>query len=68
MRDQVVHPKVEPLAVSISDAARMMRVSRPTIYALIESGQLRRANIGKAVRIPLADIRALLHLDAEVAS
>ena len=58
----------EPLAVSIADAARLLNVSRPTIYILIERGQLRRARIGKAVRIPLADIHALLGIDDKAAS
>ena len=58
----------QPLAVSIADAARLLNVSRPTIYTLIERGQLHRVNIGKAVRIPLAEVHALLGLDDEAAA
>lgn len=57
---------IEPLAVNISDAARLLNVSRPTIYALIEQGKLRRYAIGRAVRVPVSDLRALI--GEEVAS
>jgi excisionase family DNA binding protein len=52
---------VEPLAVSPATAAEMLDCSRAFIYTLIERGDLRRSKIGRASRIPIEDIRALLN-------
>lgn len=51
---------VEPLAVSPSTAAEMLDCSRAFIYTLIERGDLRRSKIGRASRIPIEDIHAVL--------
>jgi len=48
------------IAVSPADAADLIGVSRGTIYNLIERGELRRSKVGRATRIPVADLVALI--------
>lgn len=50
----------EPIAVSPATAAEMLDCSRAFIYILIDRGELRRSKIGRASRIPIEDVRALL--------
>jgi excisionase family DNA binding protein len=47
--------------VDVKEAAEFLSVSRTTIYALMETGQLRYVKIGKARRIPR---RAMIELAA----
>lgn len=53
------------IAVNPREAAEMIGCSRNHIYALIERGQLRSTKIGKLVRIPVEDVRALVGLGVE---
>ena len=54
------------LAVSITEAAEMIGCSRPFVYTLIEEGQLTVVHLGhRASRIPVAQIHALLGIEAE---
>lgn len=46
--------------VTIGEAARELRVSRGTIYNLINRGELKRANIGARAFIPAASLDAYL--------
>ncbi len=50
----------DPIAVSPSDVAALLNVSRQTVYALIARGELRMFKLGASTRIPLADVRALV--------
>ena len=50
----------QALAVSPATAAEMLDCSRAFIYTLIERGDLRRSKIGRASRIPIEDVRALI--------
>ena len=61
MRSSGTHPDLERLiAVSPAQAADLIGVSRGTIYNLIERGDLRRSKVGRATRIPVADLVALI--------
>ena len=72
MRSSGTHPDLEQvrrrhddmlaglIAVSPSHAANLIGVSRQTIYNLIERGDLRRSKVGRATRIPVADLVALI--------
>ena len=51
-------------AVSITDAAAILGVSRPTVYKLIENGTLRCHKIASVNRIAKSDLYALLGLEA----
>ena len=45
---------------SPAEAAEFLGVSRQTVYALIDRGQLRRFKVGRCARIPAADVLALV--------
>ncbi len=47
--------------VKVSEAVAFLRLSRSTVYALMDAGELAYVRIGRARRIPR---RALLHLAA----
>lgn len=48
------------LAVTIPEAGDMLRVSRATVYNLINTGQLRTVKIMGATRVPISSIRELI--------
>lgn len=53
----------QPLLISISQAARLLGVSRPTIYKFVREGRLERIELGsRTVRLRLNDVRALAGL------
>lgn len=57
-------PTITPRALSITDAARYLDVTRQTVYNLIEAGELRRTTIReKLVRVPVEDLDRLLGLN-----
>jgi excisionase family DNA binding protein len=56
------HMKTElnaPLYLRPAKAAKLLDVSRSTIYSLISSGEIRAIRLGGALRIAMADIDAL---------
>lgn len=54
----------EPLAYSITDACKVISLSRTRIYELIAEGRLERRKIGHRSLIPAASLRALLNGEA----
>ena len=50
----------EQIALTIDQAAEIWQCSRPTIYAAIKRGDIRKFKIGRLTRIPAADVYALL--------
>ncbi len=50
----------DPIAVSPSDVAALLKISRQTVYALIARKELRAFKVCASTRIPLADVRALV--------
>ena len=40
------------LLLTVNEACQQLHLSRPTVYALINSGQLRSITVGRARRIP----------------
>lgn len=53
----------QPLLISISQAARLLGVSRPTVYRFIREARLERIELGsRTVRLRLNDVRALAGL------
>jgi excisionase family DNA binding protein len=61
-------PIVDAQLYSVSDAMRMLRLSRTVIYELIRSGRLRSVKEGRSRRITASAIRdyvALLETEAE---
>ncbi len=52
------------LAVPPAEAARMLSLSRPMIYKLIHSGELRTVNIGRTRRVPVSEVERLIDVDS----
>lgn len=55
-----IEEAIKPIAVSPSDAARLIGIGRTTLYAALASGALRSAKIGKRRLIPIAAINEWL--------
>jgi excisionase family DNA binding protein len=49
---------LEPLLVRVEEAARLLSLSRSTIYEMLDRGELPSVRCGAARRIPLAALRA----------
>jgi len=45
-----------PILYTITDVCRLLRLSRPTVYRLINSGQLASFKIGSNRRVPASSI------------
>jgi excisionase family DNA binding protein len=48
---------MEPLLVRVEEAARMLSLSRSTIYEMLDAGELPSVRHGTARRIPVAALR-----------
>lgn len=48
---------VEPLLVRVEEAARILSLSRSTIYEMMDAGELPSVRHGMARRIPVAALR-----------
>jgi excisionase family DNA binding protein len=49
----------KPLLLRVADAARLLSVSRSTMYQLVASGQVPVVRIGRSIRIPRAGLERL---------
>jgi excisionase family DNA binding protein len=58
---------VQPLAVTIADAADLVGVGRTKIYKYVADGKLRLCKLGKRSVIPYADLEALVNGSVEAA-
>jgi excisionase family DNA binding protein len=57
-KQQSTTTTVEPLLVRVEEAARILSLSRSTIYEMMDRGELASVRCGAARRIPLAVLRA----------
>ena len=48
-----------PLLLTVQEALDLMRLSRPSLYALIKSGRIKTVRFGRARRVPLAEVERL---------
>jgi excisionase family DNA binding protein len=48
------------LLLTVDESCEMLHLSRPIVYQLINSGQLRSIKIGKARRIPIDGLRSYI--------
>lgn len=48
---------IEPLLVRVEEAARILSLSRSTIYEMMDRGELPSVRCGAARRIPIAALR-----------
>lgn len=52
--------EIEPLALSVAEAARVLRVSRTTIYRMAWRGMIRLVKLGGRTLVPMSEVRRLL--------
>jgi excisionase family DNA binding protein len=52
--------RVEPVVVTVADAAAMLSIGRSRVYELIQSGGLASVKIGASRRVMIKSIRKLL--------
>jgi len=57
--------QLEPLSVSTSEAARLLGVSRPTIYDLMQNGGLPWFKVGTRTLLPVAGLKEWVAAQAE---
>lgn len=57
--------QLEPLSVSTSEAARLLGVSRPTIYELMQNGGLPSFKVGSRTLLPVSGLREWVAAQAE---
>ena len=50
----------DKLLVTVVEAAEALHLGRSTIYDLVKSGELKMVKIGRAARIPVAELRAFV--------
>lgn len=55
---------IEPLAVSVTNAAKLLGVGRTVTYELIRCGKLETANIGRRNLVRMSSIKRLVEGDA----
>jgi excisionase family DNA binding protein len=55
----------EPLLVRVEEAARLLSLSRSTIYEMMDRGELPSVRCGTARRIPMAALRAWVERQTE---
>jgi excisionase family DNA binding protein len=53
-------PSSASTLLTVAEVARVMRVSKMTVYRLVRSGKLSAVRIGKVLRIPRASMRQFL--------
>jgi excisionase family DNA binding protein len=58
----------EKLLVTVTEAAEMLNLGRSTVYDLISIGELKVVKIGRAARIPTADLREFVDRRVEASS
>ncbi len=51
---------MDPIAVSVKDAAKALGIGRTSIYALIRDGRLEVIKLGRRTLIKVASIRRLI--------
>jgi excisionase family DNA binding protein len=54
------HEGDQSLLLTVAEAAAVLAIGRTTLYELIATGQLATVHIGRAVRIPRAELEAFV--------
>ena len=60
--------KLEPLAVSAAEAARLLGVSRPTLYALLNREDFPSFRVGSRVLVSVAGLQAWIEKQTQEAA
>lgn len=53
-------PKLEPICVTVNEAARMIGVGRTKLYELIADGEVETVKLGKSTRVITASLHRLV--------
>ena len=59
--------RVEPLLLTIRDAAYALGIGRSSFYELVARGEIRVVHLGRSVRVPPAELRAFVERQRELA-
>ena len=59
--------EIQKMAVSVSNAASAVEISRSKAYELVRSGEWPHIHIGTAIRIPVESLNAWLEAQGRVA-
>jgi len=59
METTSVTAQMEPLAVSIEEAARMLHLSKYTVRAYERKGLIKSTRIGRRIIIPIAELKRI---------
>lgn len=59
---------MEPFAVSATEAARLLSVSKPTVYVLLERADFPRFKVGSRTLIPVEGLREWVRRQSEAVS
>ena len=59
---------MEPFAVSAAEAARLLSVSKPTVYVLLERADFPRFKVGSRTLIPVEGLREWVRRQSEAVS
>lgn len=57
--------RIEPLAVSVSEAAQLVGLSRPKVYQLMQIGDFPSFKVGTRTLIPMDGLRAWVTAQTE---
>lgn len=57
--------RMEPFAVSAAEAARLLSVSKPTVYTLMERADFPRFKVGSRTLIPVDGLREWVRRQSE---
>lgn len=60
--------RIEPFAVSAGEAARLLGISKPTVYVLMERADFPRFKVGTRVLIPVDGLREWVRRQSEAVS
>lgn len=55
-----LQPFADRLALSVNETASALGLSRPSVYAMMATGQLRYVRVGKTRRVPMTELERLL--------
>lgn len=60
-----VSKRIDPLAVSVAEAAQLIGLSRPKVYQLMQTGDFPSFKVGTRTLIPMEELRAWVAAQAE---
>lgn len=59
--DRTAAPVLAPVLLRAEEAARLLGLGRTSVFALLQSGELRSVTVGRCRRIPVREIERFVH-------